>query len=192
MAIIAAHDYADSLPNATIANVNYCVSVMPRFVPSKPRSQSRALVEELGMLIAKARRMVWTNATRRLEESGDSLLAWQVLAVLIRAGKLTQTEVAVALLQHPAGVSRLLDDLEKQGSVERRRDSADRRRVYVHATARGERRFRSILPEVIRGVDQALDPLSEVERRTLRDLLRKIVLQDVELGPALSHGGAGR
>ena len=52
------------------------VSVMSDFVPAKTRSQSRALVEELGMLIAKARRMVWTNATRRLEESGDSMLAW--------------------------------------------------------------------------------------------------------------------
>ena len=168
------------------------LACVPRFVPAKTRSQSRALVEELGMLIAKARRMVWTNATRRLEESGDSMLGWQVLAVLIRAGKLTQTEVAVALLQHPAGVSRLLDELEKQGSVERRRDSTDRRRVHVQATARGERRFRSILPEVIRGVDQALEPLSEVERRTLRDLLRKIVLQDPQFGDAMSHGGAGR
>jgi len=161
-------------------------------VPTKPRPQSRALVEELGMLIAKARRLVWTNATRRLEQSGDSMLSWQVLALLIRAGKLTQTEVAVALLQHPAGVSRLLDELEKQGSVERVRDAADRRRVHVHATPRGERRFRSILPEVIRGVDQALEPLSDAERRTLRDLLRKIVLDDPDLGASSPHGGGGR
>jgi DNA-binding MarR family transcriptional regulator len=106
------------------------------------------------------------------------MLAWQVLAVLTRAGRQTQTEVAVALAQHPAGISRLVDDLEAQGYVARRRDSDDRRCVHVEATSRGERRFRSILPEVIGAVDQALLPLTEAERRVLRDLLRKVVTQD--------------
>ena len=79
------------------------------------------------MLISKTRKLVFAAATRRLDESGESMLAWQVLAVLIRAKKLSQTEVAVALAQHAAGVSRLVDDLEKQGYVARCRDSADRR-----------------------------------------------------------------
>jgi len=149
------------------------------------------MVEELGMLIAKTRKMVWTNATRRLEESGNSMLEWQLLAHLVRAGKRTQIEVAVALAQHPAGLSRLVDDLEKQGYVARCRDQEDRRRVYVEATARGHRRFRSILPEVLRGVDQALEPLSEEERRRLRDLLRKVVSQDPECKNPPLNGGAG-
>jgi DNA-binding MarR family transcriptional regulator len=159
-------------------------------VKTHPRAQT--LVEELGMLIAKTRKLVFTTATRRLDESGESMLAWQVLAVLIRAGKLTQTQVAVALAQHPAGVSRLVDDLEKQGYVARCRDSEDRRRVHVEATARGQRRFRAILPEVIRGVGQALDPLSDAERRVLRDLLRKVVSQDPDWKIHAPNGGAGR
>jgi DNA-binding MarR family transcriptional regulator len=146
------------------------------------------LVEELGMLISKTRRLVWMNATRRLEASGDSMLGWQVLAHLIRAGKSTQTEVAVALAQHPAGVSRLVDELDRQGYVLRRRDPRDRRRVYVEASARGRRRFLSVLPEVVRGVDQALEPLSEQDRRVLRDLLRKVVAQDAECKNGPLHG----
>jgi DNA-binding MarR family transcriptional regulator len=149
-------------------------------VTKKAPSRSRALAEELGMLIFKTRRMVWTNATRTLEDTGDSMLSWQLLALLVKVGKRTQTEVAVALAQHPAGVSRLLDDLEKQGYVVRRRDSEDRRRVYVEATPRGERQYRSSLPLFLRGVDQALDPLSESDRRSLRDLLRRVVSEDPE------------
>lgn len=143
-----------------------------------PRKQS--LAEELGMLIAKTRRMVWTNATRQLEQSGESMLAWQVLAHLSRAGKQTQTEVAAALGQHPAGVSRLLDELEKQDYVARRRDRDDRRRVYVETTAVGQRRFHAILPEVVRAVEQVLLPLSESEKRVLRGLLRRVVVEDPE------------
>ena len=57
---------------------------------------------------------------------------------------------------------------------------------------RGERRYRAILPEVIRGVDQALDPLSESERRVLRDLLRKVVAQDPEWKSPATNGGGAR
>jgi DNA-binding MarR family transcriptional regulator len=155
-----------------------------------PRTQT--LVEELGMLIAKARKMVFAAATRQLDEAGESMLAWQVLAVLVRHGKQAQGEIAVALAQHPAGVSRLLDDLEQQGYVARCRDSEDRRRVHVEATARGERRYRAILPEVIRGVDRALDTLTESERRVLRDLLRKVAAQDPEWKIHVTNGGGAR
>ncbi len=171
-----------------IAIVNQYGTVSSKFVKPKALSRTDSLAEELGMLITKARRMVWTNATRRLDESGESMLAWQVLAFLVRTGKRNQTEVSVALAQHPAGVSRLLDDLEKQGYVARTRDVVDRRRVCVDATARGRRQYRSILPEVLLGVERALDPLSDAERRTLREILLKVVSQDPEYRSAIQHG----
>jgi len=161
-------------------------------VLAKTHPRPPTLVEELGMLIFKTRKMVLAAATRRLDESGESMLAWQVLAVLNRAGKLTQTEVAVALAQHPAGVSRLVDDLEKQGYVARCRDSVDRRRVHAELTTKGRRRFRALLPEVMRGVDEALGPLSEPERRSLRDLLRKAVAHDADGKSPVANGGGAR
>jgi DNA-binding MarR family transcriptional regulator len=115
------------------------------------------------------------NATRRLEACGESMLAWQLLGDLVRSGKRTQIELSLAVAQHPAGVSRLLDALEKGGFVSRRRDPGDRRCVHVVASASGKRRYRAALHEVMRAVDQALEPLSGPERRRLRDLLHKIV-----------------
>ncbi|HMI85517.1 MAG TPA: MarR family winged helix-turn-helix transcriptional regulator [Polyangiaceae bacterium] len=137
-------------------------------------NRSRSLVEELGMLVGRTRNIVWTNAARGLEASGETVLAWQLLSHLVREGKSTQTALAAGVGQHPAGVSRLVEDLEKQGYVLRRRDPQDRRRIYVEASARGKRRFREALPQVVAAVDQALEPLRESERRLLRDLLRKV------------------
>jgi DNA-binding MarR family transcriptional regulator len=111
---------------------------------------------------------------------------------LIRSGTISQTEVATSLAQHPAGVSRLIDDLEKQGYVARRRDRKDRRRVHVEVTPRGRTRFHSILPEVVRGVDEVLEPLSGPERRVLRGLLRKIVLEAPECRSDPTNGGGSR
>jgi DNA-binding MarR family transcriptional regulator len=148
------------------------------FVLAKSLARSRSLTEELGMLIAQTRRRVWNTAARRLEEVGDSSLAWRLLAHLARSGRLTQSELANLSAQHPAGVSRLLDELEKQGCVSRARDPGDRRRVYVVISARGKRRFEARLPDVNEAVEQVLGPLSEAERRVLRDLLRKVVAVD--------------
>jgi DNA-binding MarR family transcriptional regulator len=145
------------------------------FVLAKTLVRSQSLTEELGMLIAQTRRRVWTTASRRLEEAGDSYLAWLLLAHIRRSGKLTQSEIATLTAQHPAGVSRLLDELEREGCVSRRRDPGDRRRVYVVISPRGKRRVEARLPDVIQAVDLALGPLSESERRRLRDLLRKVV-----------------
>ena len=126
------------------------------------------------MLIGRTRRIVWTNAARHLEASGETVLAWQLLSHLVREGRCTQTELAAGVAQHPAGVSRLLDELDKQGYVLRRRDPQDRRRMCVEASARGKRRFQEGLPEIVAAVDQVLQPLRESERRLLRDLLRKV------------------
>jgi len=148
---------------------------------AKPLNHSRSLVEELGLLIGRTRRIVWTNVARRLEASGETVLAWQLLSHLVREGKSTQTALAAAVAQHPAGVSRLLDDLEKQGYVLRRRDPRDRRRMYVEASARGKRRFQEGLPEIVAAVGQSLGPLDESERRLLRDLLRKVATPVAEI-----------
>jgi len=147
------------------------------FVLAKPLARSRSLTQELGTLIAQTRRRVYTTASRRLEDAGESYLLWKLLAHLA-GGQLTQSELALLTAQHPAGVSRLLDELEKQGYVSRSRDPGDRRRVHVMLSARGKRRYEARLPEVIEAIDQVLEPLSESERRALRDLLRKVVVKE--------------
>jgi DNA-binding MarR family transcriptional regulator len=156
------------------------VSRQARPAPTAFGAGAAHLTEELGMLIGRTRRMVWTNASRRLEARGESMLAWQLLGDLVRSGKRTQIELSQAVAQHPAGVSRLLDELEKGGYVSRSRDPGDRRCVHVMASPRGKRRYRAALDEVMSAVDHALEPLSAAERQRLRDLLRKIVSEGDE------------
>jgi DNA-binding MarR family transcriptional regulator len=83
----------------------------------------------------------------------------------------------------------LLDELEKRGDVLRSRDPRDRRKVHVAATSRGRRRFETALPEVARAVEQSFEPLSEPERRLLRDLLRKVAWQDADCRPEPKSNG---
>ncbi len=136
------------------------------------------------MLMAKARRRFWAFASRRLEASGDSLPIWQVLCHLKRVQRSTQANLAVAVGQEPPHMSRLLDNLELQQLVRRDRDSEDRRRIYVSLTRRGQQRYGRMKPSILEAAEQCFEPLNAAERRTLRDLLAKLVADAPRAGLA--------
>jgi len=141
--------------------------------PGQPRG-SRRLNEEVGRLLFRARRALWAAAGGRLEARGESVLVWQLLNQLQRWGSGTQREIAERAAQHPTGVSRLLDELERGGYVHRSRETDDRRKVRVEITPAGTARLEQSRPEVLRAVDEVLRPLSVAERHALRALLEKL------------------
>lgn len=134
------------------------------------------------MLFARSRRVVWTAAARRLEENGTSPLWWGLLAYLSHHGASTQREIASATGQHPAGVSRLVDDLLEARLVRRRRDEQDRRRARVELSAKGRALFEATRPHVLCGLQEALSPLSAADRRQLFGLLQKLMPRDGSSG----------
>lgn len=144
--------------------------------PRRAARGSRAidLTEEIGGLIARSRRLVFAVASRRLDASGESIHAWRVLAHLTREGAMAQCDLAMALGQHPAWVSRLVDELEEEGVVRRRRDARDRRKLRVEVTLAGRARYEARRPEVNEAVEHVLQPLDRGEREALRALLAKL------------------
>lgn len=147
---------------------------------SKQGVRERRLVEEIGLLLARCRRCIWVAVSRRLEAQGKSPLVWPVLMCLVRMGPSTQRDIAAACAQHPAGVSRLLDELEEKNLVRRRRDPNDRRKVQVEVTPEGRAWFESARNEVVEALEHALRGLSSSEKVQLRDLLIKLVSVDEE------------
>ncbi len=141
--------------------------------PAHPRG-SRWLNEEVGRLLFRVRRALWTAAAGRLEARGESVLAWQLLNQLLRSGPGTQREIAERAAQHPTGASRLLDELERGGYVRRSREAVDRRKLRVEITPAGVARLEQSRPEVLTAVDEVLRPLSLGERDALRALLDKL------------------
>jgi DNA-binding MarR family transcriptional regulator len=97
-----------------------------------------------------------------------------VLAHLTREGATAQCDLAMALGQHPAWVSRLVDELEAEGVVRRRRDAHDRRKLRVEVTVSGRARYEARRPEVNEAVEHVLEPLDPAEREELRALLLKL------------------
>jgi DNA-binding MarR family transcriptional regulator len=114
-------------------------------------------------------------AAHELEAHGLSMVTWVLLANLERSGPATQREIADATGQHPASVSRLVNDLEALKLVRRGRDDDDRRRSRVAITAAGKAFCRTARPHVIGALREALSPISIAEQRAVRAALRRLV-----------------
>ena len=73
-----------------------------------------------------------------------------------------------------ATITGLVDSLERDNLVTRTPDLADRRMMTVRLTANGEQLLREILPGHFQLMAWLMEPLNEVERRTMVRLLGKI------------------
>jgi len=98
---------------------------------------------------------------------------YSVLAVLAGGACRTQSSIAEVLGYDPSYLVGVLDELERSGLVERKRDTADRRRHVVSMTPAGAKEL-----ERLRGIRAQLDEdllsgLTATERKTLLGLLAK-------------------
>jgi DNA-binding MarR family transcriptional regulator len=86
-------------------------------------------------------------------------------------------------------LSARLRPLEEDGLITRSYDGTDRRRVHVRLTKAGYDAFEQQASREERHEDALLSVLTDEEKQTLADLLRKLVIA-VETGPKGPHAGA--
>jgi DNA-binding MarR family transcriptional regulator len=80
-----------------------------------------------------------------------------------------------------AAITIVVDRLERIGYVRRVRDTTDRRRVMVEATAKAHRRAWTLYGKVAERVDEQLADYSDDELVLLRDFLRARTEADAEV-----------
>ncbi|GGW38902.1 MarR family transcriptional regulator [Streptomyces lucensis JCM 4490] len=96
------------------------------------------------------------------------------LLSLLSLEPLPMRKLAQRLKCEPSNVTGIVDRLESRGLVERRPDPADRRVKVAAATEEG----RQVARDLREGLHFAREPLaglSDDERRSLRDLLRRML-----------------
>jgi DNA-binding MarR family transcriptional regulator len=113
-------------------------------------------------------------ANRYTERFELRIPEWRVLAVLGMQPGLSAAEVAAKTAMDAVAVSRAVTRLIKQGRLERRYTSQDRRRSELRLSEQGQRVYEEIVP-IARAYERALlDGLDETERLELDRLLQRL------------------
>jgi DNA-binding MarR family transcriptional regulator len=138
----------------------------PRF-PEELVASTAFLLKKLGMATKE-------QALEAYAQSGLNPYHHAILVLLDEGSRDTQAAIADALGFDRGQLVGLLDELEEQGLVERRRDPNDRRRHLVRMTPDGKRAL-GRLRTVARTLEQELlEPLDESDRAQLHSLLLRL------------------
>ncbi len=132
------------------------------------------LLKSPSMLLKRVGMIAKEKTIDAFEPAAAGPFTYSVLAVLEGGACKTQANIAELLRHDPSYLVGVLDDLEQHGLVERRRDTADRRRHVVTMTPAGEKelqRLRSVRADLD---EEMLAPLTAAEQKTLLELLTKV------------------
>jgi DNA-binding MarR family transcriptional regulator len=143
--------------------------------PALEKSPPPVLAERLGYLLKHAQLGLGAVVEPALAPLGLDGRQYAVLAVLVSEGPRSQQRLSERMRVDRTTMVSLVDDLERKGFVERRRHAADRRAYAIHVTGKGKRALERGRKAVEAAEDELLGPLSPGERRTLKELLLKLV-----------------
>jgi MarR family transcriptional regulator, negative regulator of the multidrug operon emrRAB len=117
--------------------------------------------------------------------------AWTALMIIYASpGRaVSPSQMSASLAQSRTHMTRVGDELVEKGLAQRVPDSADRRRVQLALSPRGERLVRKLLPLAWREYEGMLSGFSERDAATLERLLRRWITHLEDASPLSARAG---
>lgn len=127
----------------------------------------------LSALLARASALVSTEFHNHLRRKGVPVQVWRVLATLADGdGMIVNDLAAITLLKQPT-LTKLLDRMARDGLIERRDASDDRRKTQIFLTPKA-------LEDVVElqrvAKEQEAAILNALDERVLKDMLRRLIV----------------
>ncbi|ALS24639.1 MULTISPECIES: MarR family winged helix-turn-helix transcriptional regulator [Paenibacillus] len=128
----------------------------------------------LGFIINHAGRRLSQLLSLHYQPYDITTEQWTVLNRLSERDGITQKDLAHRAEKDQTNITRILDQLERKGLVERRPNAVDRRSFLTFITDKGRSLNQVLLPIESRVVSSVLDGLSEEDVERLRAALIQI------------------
>jgi MarR family 2-MHQ and catechol resistance regulon transcriptional repressor len=143
-------------------------------------SGSSAEVNTLNAFIKlmRASESINMRLNRHLSEVNLTVSQFGTLEVLHHLGPLNQRSIGDKLLKSGGNITMVIDNLEKQGYVVRKKDPSDRRAVLIHLTAEGKKFISQYFPKHLDRIKEEFSVLTEEEKQTLADICKKLGLKN--------------
>jgi DNA-binding MarR family transcriptional regulator len=129
----------------------------------------------LGFLVRRAQKLMSQQAEQVFDGRELTLSQWIVLALIDDGSVVTPGEAAGILGHNSGATTRLIDHLEGQGLLERRREPGDRRLVSLVLTPAGRSMAKAWGAKMAGFFDDLLAEFSPAEVETLINLMGRLV-----------------
>lgn len=136
--------------------------------------ETRALDAYIKLM--RAANTVTQNVHRHLSRTALSVSQFGVLEALYHLGPMAQNVLGQKILKSGGNITLIVDNLEKQGLVERKQPEKDRRVRSVHLTVEGSRLMAELFPRHVAMIVEEMRPLSPSEQEELGRLCRRLGL----------------
>jgi DNA-binding MarR family transcriptional regulator len=129
----------------------------------------------LGYLLRQAVRLIEPRAESIFANESLSFTQWLALR-LVHDGMVDNSAGIARMMSHNSGaVTRLVDQLEARGLLERERCGKDRRIVRLAVTAAGNAALATVNPQMMALLNEILADFSHEEVETLLSLLTRLL-----------------
>lgn len=126
--------------------------------------------------LMRASESVISRLSPKIASEGLTVSQFGILETLYHLGPLHQCELGRKLLKSSGNITMVVDNLEKCGYAQRRRESQDRRLITVHLTESGRCLIAKIFPGQAAAMVDEMSVLTEAEQEQLGMLCRKLGL----------------
>lgn len=133
-------------------------------------------------LLASASHALSSEFHAEVKAQGVKVQTWRVLACLIDRPGLMLTELAQFVLLEQSHLTKIIDQLQSGGLVEKQHDTADRRKIQIYITDRGRELVEPLISSAKSHEQQATAILSRDEEKTLKTILHKLIRQKRQAG----------
>jgi DNA-binding MarR family transcriptional regulator len=129
----------------------------------------------IGYLLKMSHSMILDAQSAAFAGHDLSFVQWLILLKLREGVAITASDLCRQMRHDNGALTRLLDQLEERGFVERQRSDEDRRVVKLELTAAGRRKVAELLPLAVDTLNQATSTFTKTEFSELIRLLNKLV-----------------
>ncbi len=128
----------------------------------------------IGYLVSQTQSAMRPQVEALFEHEDISFSQWRVLMCLRDELANTCADISRELSHDKGSMTRLIDQLEARGFLERRRNGDDRRLVSLALTASGRAAVDRLIPKVVAYYNDLLEGFSLSDVRRLVELLKRL------------------
>lgn len=130
--------------------------------------------------LTRASESLNSRLARNLAEENLTVSQFGVLEALLHLGPLNQRELGQKLLKSGGNITMVIDNLQKNGLVEKVTDPNDRRAVIISLTQKGKNFIQKVFPEHLERIKKEFSVLSADEKNELAAICKKLGVKPEE------------